>query len=698
MLTAGVDGWEEDRQMAWSTSEVEDFKEEGNCIHFYYSLHLEDKNHDTEDIKVKINLNAYGIGDKVTVMFLINNTTDLDTLPEISSRSQSMYNLQAEGQNYSQEEAKRELIFQSTEVPFQNSSSSQNIHENLSRNDTNNFNDSLIKELFNSVIHKMTVVALPCTQMPSGSNMVKMLNISSFFKKFGYVEEYYESLFLTGLTMVSSRKYVQSVEFFRQIQKYIFNTLNDIPDEISKIDWNAINPYLDRDIQMTELESRSITSVFAYSSSTPEIKFRTLIRKAAKIEILIADCCSQHSQVQEKLDAFKNATLLYKINSLEMFRKIITPKSYKSLNKPYNETKMPLGQYIQEEDTYSELLKLQPNLLNWILSNLDESIEPIRISFLKALEFMLDTLGCSLGPHINEILGTVIKHVNISQIVKSKTKSTNSVFHQTLKNIYNHFLESFLSVLSSMSNQILLSLFDKVLYPALMQFKFDSEPGIFIYLLKITDKVINICKGDIELKSDVLTLIFEEVTKKDKNDTVNLAVKSLWQTILSNVFTNLTGEKLKNVIVWLSEQINRVKDAIVQAWEQETSYGSSYVMATKLFELVSLFAKQNSINLRDQSNVREGMYDLSADYSYHSKNDINLEFSLIKPQTKNSLDLEIYSLLSPMLFLWDYAVKKETRMNLFKPAWKGLIDLLDSLPIDTNTELIPIILPYLHKI
>lgn len=55
------------------------------------------------------------------------------------------------------------------------------------------------------------------------------------------------------------------------------------------------------------------------------------------------------------------------------------------------------------------------------------------------------------------------------------------------------------------------------------------------------------------------------MTKKDKNDTVNLAVKSLWQTILSNVFTNLTGEKLKNVIVWLSEQINRVKDAIVQA-------------------------------------------------------------------------------------------------------------------------------------
>ena len=120
--------------------------------------------------------------------------------------------------------------------------------------------------------------------------MVKMLNISSFFKKFGYVEEYYESLFLTGLTMVSSRKYVQSVEFFRQIQKHIFNILHDIPDEISKIDWNAINPYLDRDIQMAELETRSNASTLTYANNNLKTRFRTLIRKAAKLEILIADC------------------------------------------------------------------------------------------------------------------------------------------------------------------------------------------------------------------------------------------------------------------------------------------------------------------------------------------------------------------------------------------------------------------------
>jgi hypothetical protein len=51
-----------------------------------------------------------------------------------------------------------------------------------------------------------------------------------------------------------------------------------------------------------------------------------------------------------------------------------------------------------------------------------------------------------------------------------------------------------------------------------------------------------------------------------------------------------------------------------------------------------------------------------------------------------------------VLFWCDFAVEKESRINIFKPAWKALVELIDSLPVDTNTELIPIILPYLDKI
>lgn len=62
------------------------------------------------------------------------------------------------------------------------------------------------------------------------------------------------------------------------------------------------------------------------------------------------------------------------------------------------------------------------------------------------------------------------------------------------------------------------------------------------------------------------------------------------------------------------------------------------------------------------------------------------------------MDLEICSLIIPILFCCNYATEKESRINLFRSAWKAVVDLLDSLPIDTNTELIPIILSYLSEI
>jgi hypothetical protein len=228
--------------------------------------------------------------------------------------------------------------------------------------------------------------------MPSGSNMIKMLNISSIFKNYKYIDEYYDSVFLTGLTLVSARKYVQSVEFFRTIQKHIFNILHGIPDDF----------YQYEEKKTVDVKSKEISDNFSPDSDSKitKLTLKKLIHKAAKLEILIADCCSQHSQLytcaydnqlQEKLDAFKKAAVLYRIKSLKEFKEQIPLYSYNSLNRSSKETKM--RQYIQEEDIYTELLKLQPDLLDWILLNLNEKVELIRIAFLKSLEFLLDTLG-----------------------------------------------------------------------------------------------------------------------------------------------------------------------------------------------------------------------------------------------------------------------------------------------------------------
>ena len=389
------------------------------------------------------------------------------------------------------------------------------------------FDQYLIKT-FNSFIQSLTVYAFPWNQMPSGQNMLKILNISSVFKKNWFINEYYTMEFLTGLAMVSARKYIQSVEFFRQVQRHIFNTMHNAPDEIQEQSTPRWNPYTNIVYHENISRKESFSSVNETSSSKGDKQnFKSLIHRAAKFEILIADWCSQHSQLKEKIEAFKRATLLYRIRGIDEFKEKIPLNSYNSLNKSYHQSKIAMGQYIQEEDIYTELLKLQPDLIDWILVNLNENDEPIRVAFLKSLEFLIDTVGWSLGNYICKILKSIIKHVNITHNQNNNNLNSRKVFSQTLKNIYNHFLETFLSVLSSLSSDILLALFYDVLYPTIMQFKFENggnigienNSGIFasdicIYLLKIADKIINIWKGDIQLNDEFLYVIFIEVTNK----------------------------------------------------------------------------------------------------------------------------------------------------------------------------------------
>ena len=172
---------------------------------------------------------------------------------------------------------------------------------------------SLIDFLKNK-IKKIIIYGFPFTQMPAGTNMVKMLNISNLFKNYGYIDEYYHSIFLTGLTMISARKYVQSVEFFRNIQRYIFNILHNIPDDIchSPKVTGELNSTRKREFttrndncNAQKLESSSNYSALNDSVSISDSDLKRLLYRAAKLEILIADCCSQHSQLQEKLEAFK---------------------------------------------------------------------------------------------------------------------------------------------------------------------------------------------------------------------------------------------------------------------------------------------------------------------------------------------------------------------------------------------------------
>jgi hypothetical protein len=101
--------------------------------------------------------------------------------------------------------------------------------------------DEVIINLFKELTQcNISVVGLPCLQMPSGSNMFEILNISNLFKKYGYIDEYYETYFLSGLAAINGRKYNQAVDFFRKYSKEYIKRLIGVEDE-AQLSFNKDN-------------------------------------------------------------------------------------------------------------------------------------------------------------------------------------------------------------------------------------------------------------------------------------------------------------------------------------------------------------------------------------------------------------------------------------------------------------------------
>ncbi|CAI2383303.1 unnamed protein product [Moneuplotes crassus] len=531
-----------------------------------------------------------------------------------------------------------------------------------------------VAEFLKTIIKRITVLGFPFTQMPAGTNMIKMLNISSIFKNYGYVDEYYNSLFLSGLTMVSARKYIQSVEFFRNIQSNIFNKILNVPDDIFKKEKSQ-----EETKQEAQSDHVSGNHPFKATRITPEpqsqnrtlsdAQVRKSLKTAAKLEILIADCCSQHSQLREKLSAFKNATILYKIKSLEEFKQSLALLSPSQAAKT-----QPSLSYLQEEDIYACLSQLQPHLLSFILSNLNDGNAPIRIAFLKSLEFLIDTLGPSLGQPLQH------SHPKTLMAVTELEPLT-----ATMKNTYNHFLESFLSVLSSLSTASLLVLYNEVLVPRLGRLG-EVTADVCIYLLKMGDKVIERCQGDVPFKLEFVDMVFDKVWNRDSS-ALGLAIREFWSKMVRQVFGRYGDKRMKQVGDWIMQRIKKCKEASEEHEKMEADE------LTSIFELVGVLVKERKSPEYWNSDTRR-----FGNYYDSLKQRGSIDNLVIRRCPKGDLNLGLYSLVKPVLFWCDYSIEKESRINLFKPAWKALVKLFESLPVNTNDELIPIILPYLSRI
>jgi hypothetical protein len=75
--------------------------------------------------------------------------------------------------------------------------------------------------------------------------------------------------------------------------------------------------------------------------------------------------------------------------------------------------------------------------------------------------------------------------------------------------IYTHVLDTFISVLSSVSSHILHSVFYDVIEPTLMQSQ-DSEVRVFA--CRIADKLLTICQGDLLISPPLLSMLLKLIS------------------------------------------------------------------------------------------------------------------------------------------------------------------------------------------
>lgn len=83
-----------------------------------------------------------------------------------------------------------------------------------------------------------------------------------------------------------------------------------------------------------------------------------------------------------------------------------------------------------------------------------------------------------------------------------------------------------------------------------------------IFAIKIAEKIITICQGDLILSKQALEYFLTTTvsTKNQNNDQQNFtqALRNLWSSIRTKVFTNYSQRGLRTLIDWLVEKMSLI--------------------------------------------------------------------------------------------------------------------------------------------
>jgi len=379
-----------------------------------------------------------------------------------------------------------------------------------------------------------------------------------------------------------------------------------------------------------------------------------LISKAAKIELIIADCLSPFLQISEKLSAYKRVTEI-SMGSLSIAGGINA------------------SQFFIADDTFTTFMKLHPHLIKFILSVSGDSDESLKMASIRSMDYVLENMGCSIGNYIVLILKYIIAYypkssaqyiLNPENPHTASTINNNSIMadmitpkqdkqkeilrgtnsnenciktyesnHLKLSNLYNHLLETFLSVLSSVSGQVLHKIFNEIIQNFLLSNDVPKE--LKNYLSKICDKIITICQGDIILSSSFLGSIFNGliIGASDPNFS---EILSLWGTLKSKIFSCYSHKGHKKLVEWIMMQISTIQDI-------KNLNDSDLQKLKYLIEIIKCVTNCEKTE-ESSSLIIKGPHEVGVEY---------------------------YNLLHPLLFIIDQFSQKENHYELFKDSWKA---------------------------
>lgn len=381
--------------------------------------------------------------------------------------------------------------------------------------------------------------------MQSKINLIPLFNIKSLFQRSNRLAEVLEIEYMCGVSLICSRRYVQASEAFKRIQAKILANLKSSMQGDSR----------------GEMTTEMFTKREVHDSK--DSKYYVDMRRAAELEILIAECYNAQNKELDKIYSFKRATELY----LGM---MVEPSEYQK-------------QEYYVDDVHSVLTKIAPFLIRMLLEMLKSEEQEIQIAALRGIEFLLEKLGCTLDNYMIDILRGIVsiypnkkasdinnepmshspsgsfspmnspskqdlsskhsrKDVRSQDYSKSKekgvkaqiikNKGTVDCSLKAMKKLVQVILDKYVSVLSSISSNILHQIFFDLLVKTL------SEPGasneLKVLLIKIAEKIISICQGDLILSKKCMESLLA-FASLHYIESLGQAGASLWQSIRTKI-------------------------------------------------------------------------------------------------------------------------------------------------------------------